>query len=519
MDYVLVTVAMLGGAASAGAFAVGLVNDAFGSVAFTAIAMMVSASGAIVVGFPLWLLPLPLISGFYLARFFTKKSLPSYFTFVGLASLMVAWFVRHNFWDLNIWMAGMALKSFCKLIVASVIVAMAIPGLALLPSKLRFLTEIGLISHALLLCYIENRFFNYSSIYFFGFDDEVMYPSYMVIMTTFFGLALVRKLVSDHQIGDKAVWVLTCLYFAKLSMLFITSKSVLWMSAILLLAVSPPLLLYKDKTKVSSKMKVWQGYAHAGVVAVSAWLCRETVFEVLQWWNGRVPSDGLLMGSYILLTGLACIPIVALHFSHVQTAKRSLVLVIATGLLFIFMQPPISLSWAFQSTLINAAHQSVDDVSIYGFIATKPSWPSLVAYLDSLAYPSSSHIHHSRQIHSRTESLLCSWSRDHLRHLHLCRVLLPSNDTLSPPCHNNCLCVHLHSLHPLSISIQSKNPAMGVCPISGPLPRDIPIGRSVESNKKHPEKEKEKEKTSSQICSLLKGQGCLFWAYMPPYSC
>ncbi|KAK1272029.1 hypothetical protein QJS04_geneDACA020997 [Acorus gramineus] len=384
LDYVLVTVAMLGGAASAGAFAVGLVNDAFGSMAFTAMAMMVSAAGAIVVGFPLWLLPLPLISGFYLARFFTKKSLPSYFTFVGLASLMVAWFVRHNFWDLNIWMAGMALKSFCKLIVASVIVAMSIPGLALLPSKLRFLTEFGLISHALLLCYIENRFFNYSSIYFFGFDDEVMYPSYMVIMTTFFGLALVRKLVSDHQIGDKAVWVLTCLYFAKLSMLFITSKSVLWMSAILLLAVSPPLLLYKDKSKVSSKMTVWQGYAHAGVVAVSAWLCRETIFEVLQWWNGRVPSDGLLMGSYILLTGLACIPIVALHFSHVQTAKRSLVLVIATGLLFIFMQPPISLSWAFRSTLINAAHQSVDDVSIYGFIATKPSWPSWLLILTVL---------------------------------------------------------------------------------------------------------------------------------------
>ncbi|KAK1310044.1 hypothetical protein QJS10_CPA08g00388 [Acorus calamus] len=384
LDYVLVTIAMLGGAASAGAYAVGLVEDAFGSVAFTAMTVLVSAAGAIVVGFPLWLLPLPLISGFYLARFFTKKSLPSYFTFVGLASLMVAWFVRHNFWDLNIWMAGMALKSFCKLIVASVIIAMAIPGLALLPPKLHFLTEVGLISHALLLCHIENRFFNYSAIYFFGFDDEVMYPSYMVIMTTFLGLALVRKLASDHRIRHKAVWVLTCLYSAKLSMLFITSKSVLWMSAILLLAVSPPLLLYKDKAKASSKMKVWQGYAHAAVVAVSAWLCRETIFEALQWWNGRAPSDGLFMGSYILLTGLACIPIVALHFSHVQSAKRFLVLVVATGLLFIFMQPPITFSWAFHSTMINAAHQSSDDISIYGLIAAKPSWPSWLLILTVL---------------------------------------------------------------------------------------------------------------------------------------
>lgn len=65
-------------------------------------------------------------------------------------------------------------------------------------------------------------------------------------------------------------------------------------------------------------MKLWQGYAHACVVALSAWLCRETIFEALQWWNGRPPSDGLLLGSYILLTGIACIPIVALHFSHAQ---------------------------------------------------------------------------------------------------------------------------------------------------------------------------------------------------------
>lgn len=158
---------------------------------------------------------------------------------------MVIWFVLHNFWDLNIWLAGMSLKSFCKLIVASVILAMAIPGLAVLPSKLHFLVEVGLVSHALLLCHIENRFFNYSGIYFYGLEDDVMYPSYMVIMTTFVGLALARRLSVDHRIGPKAVWILTCLYSSKLAMLFISSKSVVWVSAVLLLAVTPPLLLYK----------------------------------------------------------------------------------------------------------------------------------------------------------------------------------------------------------------------------------------------------------------------------------
>ncbi|XP_027350862.1 uncharacterized protein LOC113861943 isoform X1 [Abrus precatorius] len=388
LNYVLVSITMLGGAAGGGAYAMGMVSDALSSVAFTTSAIVVSTAGAVVVGFPLLFLPLPAVAGFYLARFFEKKSLASYFAFVILGSLMITWFVLHNFWDLNIWMAGMSLKSFCKLVIANTVLAMAIPGLALLPSKLNFLSEAGLISQALLLCYIENRFFNYSSIYYYGFEDEVMYPSYMVVMTTLLGLALVRRLSVDHRIGGKAVWILTCLFFSKLAMLFISSKSVVWVSAVLLLAVSPPLLLYRDRSKTASRMKPWQGYAHACVVALSVWFCRETIFEALQWWNGRSPSDGLVLGFCILLIGLACIPIVAIHFSHVLSAKRCLVLVVAAGLLFILMQPPLPLSLTYQSDLIKTARHSADDISIYGYIAGKPTWPSwllIIAILLTLA--------------------------------------------------------------------------------------------------------------------------------------
>ncbi|XP_071692494.1 uncharacterized protein [Rutidosis leptorrhynchoides] len=376
LNFLLVTVTMLGGAAGAGAYEMGMIADAASTLAFTGLAVFVSATGAIVVGFPVLFTPLPAVAGFYLARFFTKKSLSAYFAFVVLGSLMVTWFVVHNFWNLNIWLAGMSLKTFCKYIVADVILAMAVPGLALLPQKLHYLTELGLIAHALLLCYIENRFYTYSGIYYYSFDDEVMYPSYMVVLTTFVGLGLVRRLSVDQRIGPKAVWVLTCLYSSKLSMLFMTSKSALWASAILLLAVSPPVLLYKDRSRTASKMKPWQGYTHAAVFALSVWFCRETIFEALQWWNGRSPSGGLLLGFCILLTGLACVPIVALHFSNVMSAKRSLVIIIATGLLFIIMQPPVPSSWTYHSELIKAAHQSSDDISIYGFMTSKPTWPS-----------------------------------------------------------------------------------------------------------------------------------------------
>lgn len=49
---------------------------------------------------------------------------------------------------------------------------------------------------------------------------------------------------------------------------------------------------------------------------------------------------------------------------------------IATGLLFILMQPPTPIAWTYHSDLIRSARQSADDISIYGFMASKPTWPS-----------------------------------------------------------------------------------------------------------------------------------------------
>jgi ABC-type branched-subunit amino acid transport system permease subunit len=49
---------MLGGAAAAGAYTMGMVSDALSSVAFTTSAIVVSAAGAVVVGYPV------LVSGY-----------------------------------------------------------------------------------------------------------------------------------------------------------------------------------------------------------------------------------------------------------------------------------------------------------------------------------------------------------------------------------------------------------------------------------------------------------------------
>ncbi|GLT53258.1 hypothetical protein SLA2020_265430 [Shorea laevis] len=185
--------------------------------------------------------------------------------------------------DLVTRLAGMSLKSLCKLIIANSSMAMTVPGLAIQPSKFYFLTKVGLLIHVLLLCYIKNRLFNDSNIYCYGFEDEVMHPSYQVIVTNLVGLALVGRPSVGHQMGQKSVWILTCLYSSKLAMLFITSKFVVWGLAVLLLGLPSPLLLYNDKSRTTSKIKAWKGYAPAGVVALSNWFCQGTISKDLQW--------------------------------------------------------------------------------------------------------------------------------------------------------------------------------------------------------------------------------------------
>jgi len=52
-NYLLVTVAMLGGASAVGAYAVGMIEDAASSAAFTVLTVLVSGAGALVIGFPI----------------------------------------------------------------------------------------------------------------------------------------------------------------------------------------------------------------------------------------------------------------------------------------------------------------------------------------------------------------------------------------------------------------------------------------------------------------------------------
>lgn len=190
-------------------------------------------------------LPAPVAAAYFISQFFLRKDLVSYAIFVVAAMVPLTWFVVQNFWYLNIWLGGAPLQTVCKYIIAGAVVAMGVPGLALLPHKARYAAEVGLISHALIVCHLENRLYNFTSIYYFSLDDDVVYPSYMVVFTTVVGLVLVHRLSDSRRISSVSYWLMICLYLSKLSMLFLSSPHVVWATALLLLAVTPPLLLYK----------------------------------------------------------------------------------------------------------------------------------------------------------------------------------------------------------------------------------------------------------------------------------
>ncbi|KAL2652734.1 hypothetical protein R1flu_020862 [Riccia fluitans] len=376
-NYALVTVALLGGAGAVGAFLVGSLSEGVRSVLLSVLLQTAAVCGSFVLGLPYKFFPASIVAAHFLSQFCLKKSVISYFIAVVAATVPATWFVVHNFYNLNVWLGGVNIKHICQLIVGSVVLAMIIPGLSLIPYKfVHQLVAVGLIAQAVVICMGENRLYNFTNMFYYGLDDDVVYPSFLVVLTSVIGMALTRRLGAEKRISSWAVWVLFCLYGGKFSMLVVTSRNVLWASILLLLAITPPLVFYKDKGKGLSRMKPWQGLVHAGVVLVAVWLCRNTVFEVLQWATGQPPSDGLLLGFLVLATGLSSAPIVTQHFPHIQSAKSAMVLVITFGLCLIYIQPPVPSGWVLSQYRVHQWNYYPDELAIYGVTTTRPTWPS-----------------------------------------------------------------------------------------------------------------------------------------------
>lgn len=79
------------------------------AITFISLLILVALIRVMVVSISLMFLFAPIAFGFYLGKFFIQKNLSSYFIFIATTNVVVGCFVVHHYWDLNIWLVGMAL--------------------------------------------------------------------------------------------------------------------------------------------------------------------------------------------------------------------------------------------------------------------------------------------------------------------------------------------------------------------------------------------------------------------------
>ncbi|GBG84594.1 hypothetical protein CBR_g38877 [Chara braunii] len=367
-SYVLVSIAMYGMAISFAGYALGLYRDAV-TLPFVTILLVVSAvSVCITLGMPALFLPAPAAAAAYLAQFLSSKNMMSYLIHVVGVVATVLWFLVNHFWHVSVAIGGQQLQVIVILLVVNAAIAFSIPGLALVTMKLaKHVVSALLIFQGVLVCALENVMYNNN------LEEEELYPSYLVVATSVLGILVTRRLDSDGKLGRWPYWILFCLYIAKLSMIVLTSKYVLWEMTVLLMAVTPSILLFRDKTH--GKMKVIYGWLNVGLIVAAVVFCRYTIFDAIVWWAGIRPSDGVMLGAMVFTAGVGFVPMVMYQFSHLQSARRAVVLVISAGLLMMFIRPSLPFSLGF----VWDPHYWVayDDYnSIYSDMEITAGWPA-----------------------------------------------------------------------------------------------------------------------------------------------
>ncbi|CAI7839217.1 unnamed protein product, partial [Closterium sp. NIES-54] len=371
LNYLLVSLALFGLAFGFAAHLLGLVTGLVGTSVLMTVLLVSAVAGSLVLGMPLTMLPAPAIAAVYLAHFHSSRSLTSYLIFAAAAAIAATWFVLDHFFFLALSVAGVPLRSICQGMLAALLLALLVPAATLLHRPQR-VAGVLVVLQALLFAWLESLLYNGD-----GRAEEGVYPSFLVVTTTVAGLAAVQRLHAEHKIGAVAEWVGSCVYLAKLPMLAVSSPGATFSSLLLLLAVTPPFFLYRDKAHARSRMRPGVAVAHAAAAVAAVVHARFMLFDIAMSLTGHRPSHALLIGALLLAAIAACLPILLLHFPHSMSARRAAALAAVGAALFMCLQPPLPPTWR---TLWDSAHfpdeDDPDDSTIYALPTHGPLWPA-----------------------------------------------------------------------------------------------------------------------------------------------
>lgn len=347
-----------------------------GKIPVLVILLVVSVSAMFLQGAPLYLLPAIAGCCFCVVSFYYDRSLGFYAGFVGCATMLVFWFMYHSFWflDLHLTTRVITMWSLHEVVIALVILfllALMIPGLSVVNSFPRA-TGVLLSLHACGLATLEQLLF-----------DELSYPPLLVVFTTGVGLVLAHRLRGERKLSAGFHWFLSGIYTSKLALLLHPVPWAIPSGAALVLSISPlHYFLRAAGTAVSfpgtpirpsaaaaaaaaaagsgaapmSPGPVHlappardhlvptrtQGLAIGAAIGVASFLAKDTVVRrIVTLLIHENPSRAMLWAAFFIIWGVGAAPLALRFFPEWRTIRRTVTLILAMGVLFALIQPPL----------------------------------------------------------------------------------------------------------------------------------------------------------------------------------
>ncbi|QDZ19924.1 hypothetical protein HOP50_03g24420 [Chloropicon primus] len=352
-----------------------------------------------------------------LVLFVESRLFRDYLVFVAGLTGTVAWFLRENFWYLDVTTGALRMTELCTLLTLCLVLSSLVPGIVICRLGGGGLLASVLVLQSVLLTYLERGMVFGSRLSRYD-EGDFTYPPYLVLLTSGLGIGAVRTLQQSGKLGNLASWLLQCILAAKVSMLALHESHLVVPCTVVLMAVTAPVQLYRragrdapaawgrpgHHGRASSsgriKMREWQGVCHAASIALAVLYARFTVFDVLQALLGSRPNEGLLVGSLLIGSSAACVPMLRAHFPFSQAGRRLVISVLASGLVIALVRPPMPIAGGARCPrlpfelcprLWDSDHRpehEADDVAIYGDLVQRrehwPKWLLVVAVISGL---------------------------------------------------------------------------------------------------------------------------------------
>ena len=374
-------------------------------------------AGCLALGMPNLALAAALACAAGLALFLESLLFRDYLIFVGGLTCAVAWFLRENFWYLDVRAGALGMGEACTHITACWAISALVPGLAACGVGGEKALGSALAAQALVLAYLERGLVFLPRLSRYN-EGDLTYPPYLVLVTSALGVAAARALRGSGRIGAGWAWFLQCVHASKVSAVVLHEAHLVVPCAALLMAITAPTQLYDDSRGgaaasslsaaagrrvrgVAGRMTAARGAIHAASAVLAVLYSRFAVFDVLSAALDRRPGEALLLGSLIAASALACVPLVRRHFPHSRPARRLLVAAIASGIVVALVAPPLPVSggsrcprlpFGLCPRLWDSDHRpehEVDDVAIYGDLAGRrehwPRWLLVCSVVSGLA--------------------------------------------------------------------------------------------------------------------------------------